>query len=454
MSRALRLQFTHTDKLSIISLFQVRTGRRFQRHYYTPWMHSSPLNLFKFQMRRELPTLFSELTGNLAAATNLTKVKSRTLPPSNYMFVHSTIALPNQNLRFSWVSGLIDVNPLLPVQVSWLGFTRPGSKKLITNLRRPFAFVPGREFNNSTTSLNFQLPLYFFYVITKLQRVYYMRIFSENPLSFTPLLKLRILDNLELNKPRLNFFSKRLSSVSNTLFERSWLFTKKKINLVLFSRIKTLWVSKVTKRTLTPARRHFTSFYKLSYLYQHKITRLLFNYYRVGVTRTIQGSRESLGGVLLASQLVYNFDHLNQVLRRGLVFLNWTPICVSDTSVLLSKGDFISLAISLKSLLFASRWSFFNTLQRRKFFRFLARYRIRTSRKPPKQPSFRIPKWVDDVRFDNFRSSVLSEFDIMSRSILVMSSSNSDFLPHNLFLKRDVSPFITTVRSLNWKYIT
>lgn len=283
---------------------------------------------------------------------------------------------------------------------------------------------------------------------------YLSRFFDEVPLSFKSLSNLTISDNLMRTNSYL-----RTSTILN-LNEKNYGnlsgFKIKKVKLNL-RRIKTLWVSKVTQCTLTPARNHFLKFHSLKFLYQKKITKFIFNFYSFTSQNCFSFISTSFNVIFFCSGLVTSIAQFNWFIKNKLVFLNFKPLIVRPNSLVtlyLHFGDIINLLITPKLALIISFWDSGVFYLKRKFFKFLRKFRIRTSRKPPKTPSFRIPKWVDKIYFNHDSIYFLFETDLLTQTTYYLNSNNVSpirLLPQR---RRYLLPFSNTIRSLNWKSLT
>jgi hypothetical protein len=274
------------------------------------------------------------------------------------------------------------------------------------------------------------------------------KFFKDVPLSFRSLPRLTISDNLS-RITKLENFSKSISSQTDPHFKintrhgvRSW------------RRLNTLWVSKVTQCSLTPARNHFLKYHDLNFLYQKKITKFLFNFYSVSLGKTYTRPTLLIKHFLLGSGLVGSVSQLHSYLRAGFVFFNFKLLSDHYLSAGVASGDSASLVITPKLLATVVFWKLNILKMRKRFFKFLYYFRLRTRRTPPKQPSFRIPLWVDKVYFGFYIRDSFVEIDFLTQTAIYLGSNS----PLNSLLyfqqERYELPFLLTIRSLNWKSLT
>lgn len=275
---------------------------------------------------------------------------------------------------------------------------------------------------------------------------YLNKLFTDTPLAFRSLERLTIVDNL--NRPLPVAAEHKLLKASFINHNRVSRYT------LNFRKIKTLWVSKVTQCTLTPARNHFISYHNKFFLYQKKITKFLFNFYNQSMVNTADSAFSSAKQLLLNSALFSTISEFRWYLMRGFIYLNFNGLTAKTLDSQVGFGDVISLVITPKLNILSIYWDYHFNRIRGKFFYFLSRLRLRASRKPPKQPSFRIPKWVDRIYFDFAFVSGRVETDFLTRSSVCLNLKPQWGSSLRFPKARFLLPFLGMIRTLNWKSIT
>jgi hypothetical protein len=282
------------------------------------------------------------------------------------------------------------------------------------------------------------------------------RFFDDIPLSFRPLARLTINDNL-IKSNQLSYSANSTYLWSSLVDDNTSAVTSRTPqHKFSFRRIKTLWVSKVTQCALTPARNHFLKYHSLKFLYQKKITKFIFTFYSLSLKNSLTSLSSTFKVIFFYSGLATSTSQFNWFFQNNFIFLNFQPLFFfADISKLnLNFGDVISLLITPRLILFNSFWELGLLSMRRRFFKFLRYFRIRSSRKPPKQPSFRIPDWVDRIYFYHDSTSYFIETDLLTQTAYYLNISSIPAFRLLSQRQRYTLPFLTTLRSLNWKSLT
>nr|YP_011027900.1 ribosomal protein S4 [Euplotes vannus]UPM52110.1 ribosomal protein S4 [Euplotes vannus] len=216
-------------------------------------------------------------------------------------------------------------------------------------------------------------------------------------------------------------------------------------------RMLTLWVSKVTQRTLTPVRREFNSLYFQKPLrYQHRLTALILRYYRFRVIEFINTLEFSFINVVMRSRFITLRPTALDFISRRWFLIN--GIVTTDPALLISPLDVIHLTPSLLWLFFY-KWLLLQVREYfGRFFYYLRKWRIRANRPYPKQSSFRTPEWVRKKLFFRETAPIFFEIDFLTFSCVnifnpLVHTSNYHYLSINTYAP-------ATIRPLNWKSLT
>ena len=248
----------------------------------------------------------------------------------------------------------------------------------------------------------------------------------------------------------INYLSNRLNTlVSQSPDARS--YRKSFLFKTRLRRITTLWVSKVTQRTLTPSRREFNTLYPSKQLrYQHRLTLLILRYYRFRVLEFINLFEFSLLNVLLRTRFFIIRSVAVDFILRGWVCIN--GYVSKNLNDLLSFFDVLYLTPSLIWIFFY-RWHLLSVRELMgRFYYYLRKWRERSHRPYPKQSSYRIPNWVRKKLFYREAVPIFFEIDFLTFSCInlynpLLTSQNYHYLSINTFAP-------ATIRPLNWKSLT
>lgn len=113
----------------------------------------------------------------------------------------------------------------------------------------------------------------------------------------------------------------------------------------------TLWVSKVTQRTLTPVRREFNNLYSQKPLrYQHRLTALILRYYRFRVLEFINTLEFSFINVVMRSRFIALRSTALDFISRRWFLIN--GIVATDPTLLISPLDVLQLTPNLLWIFF------------------------------------------------------------------------------------------------------
>nr|ACX31003.1 ribosomal protein S4 [Moneuplotes crassus] len=240
---------------------------------------------------------------------------------------------------------------------------------------------------------------------------------------------------------------------TSTLNSSFWATDKRKSYLYRFRsrRMLTLWVSKVTQRTLTPVRREFNSlYYRKPLRYQHRLTRLVLKYYRFRVLEFVNTLEFSFINVVMRSRfIVLRSVALDFIARRWFLV---NSAVVTDPSYIIAPLDVLQLTPSLLWIFFY-KWLLLRVGEYfSRFFYYLRKWRIRANRPYPKQSSFRIPEWVRKKLFYRETTPIFFEIDFLTFSCInlfnpLIHTSNYHYLSINTYAP-------ATIRPLNWKSLT
>nr|ACX30965.1 ribosomal protein S4 [Moneuplotes minuta] len=216
-------------------------------------------------------------------------------------------------------------------------------------------------------------------------------------------------------------------------------------------RMLTLWVSKVTQRTLTPIRREFNNLYFQKPLrYQHRLTALILRYYRFRVLEFINVLEFSFINTVMRSRFITLRSTALDFISRRWFLLN--GVVTTDPTLLVSPLDILHLTPNLLWLFFY-KWLLLRVGEYfGRFFYYLRKWRIRANRPYPKQSSFRTPEWVRKKLFFREAAPIFFEIDFLTFSCVnlfnpLVHASNYHYLSVNTYAP-------ATVRPLNWKSLT
>ena len=211
-------------------------------------------------------------------------------------------------------------------------------------------------------------------------------------------------------------------------------------------RMPVIWASKITQRTLTPARREFNFLYfKKPLRYQHRLTALVTRYYRFRVIEYLTLVEFSLLNTVLRSRLVVLYDVALTFIHKGWFLVN--GVVVTDPAYLLAPLDTLQLTPSTRWLVFY-KWHLLKVRELfGRFFFYLRKWRIRARRPYPKQSSFRIPDWVRRKLYFRETTPIYFELDFLTFSCVNLMNPLLHFNNFHFLSVNRTAP--ATVRPLN-----
>lgn len=118
-----------------------------------------------------------------------------------------------------------------------------------------------------------------------------------------------------------------------------------------FRRMPIVWASKITQRTLTPARREFNYLYfRKPIRYQHRLTVLVARYYRFRVLEYLTLVEFSFLNMILRSRFVVLRTVAVAFIRQGWFLVN--GVAVTTEAYLIAPLDVIQLTPTTAWLVF------------------------------------------------------------------------------------------------------
>ena len=216
-------------------------------------------------------------------------------------------------------------------------------------------------------------------------------------------------------------------------------------------RMPVAWVSKITQRTLTPARREFNYLYfKKPLRYQHRLTVLVTRYYRFRVLEYLTLVEFSLLNAVMRSRLIVLYRVAMSFIFKGWLTVN--GLVLSDPTYLVAPLDLLQLIPTTRWLVFY-KWYLLKIRETfGRFFFYLRKWRLRARRPYPKQSSFRIPDWVRRRLYFRETTPIYFELDFLTFSCINLINPLQHFNNfHFLSINRTAS---ATIRPLNWKSLT
>lgn len=264
----------------------------------------------------------------------------------------------------------------------------------------------------------------------------------------------RFLFNFMLNPAQLTTLKTPLTGLDreNPLNSTRSKYAKRlQLHRLKVRRITTLWVSKITQRTLTPARREFNKLYLRKPLrYQKRITIAIMRYYRFKVLEILMSLEFTLLHTLTRSKLLPVRSLAERFIITGYVTVNGLPALFSNHT--LCFMDFVMLTPSIRFILFY-KWTLLNVEYiGRKFFYYLRKWRVRSNRPYPKTSSYRIPDWVRKVILYKESTPSYLEIDFTTMSFVNIFEPIDTFNNLHYLTLNTYTP--ATVRGFNWKSLT
>jgi hypothetical protein len=213
-----------------------------------------------------------------------------------------------------------------------------------------------------------------------------------------------------------------------------------------------VWASKVNLRRITWQRREFLFFYRKKMVYQNKLTRFIFKFYRLKFIEFMYFFEFNVVWILLKSRLIYHKSTLEQLQKFNAIYIN-NSLISNNTFLKLNLNffDTLQIIVCAKIYIFLMWDKFVYIYKYRRFLFYVYKWRVRRFRPYPKDSSYRIPNWVLNIRF--FQSSIpfFFEVDYITLTVILLHFKYHDF-DYFVSTLLTISP-IGAVRNHNWKAI-
>ena len=214
--------------------------------------------------------------------------------------------------------------------------------------------------------------------------------------------------------------------------------------------IPMFWISQITASALTKLRKQFDVLVRKPFIYQHKYTRYVLQYYRFKVLEFLNKTEFSLLVVLIKSGFLTQYDTAKLIITKTFISVNF--ITIVNPKTLVQKNDLITIKPELKCIFFIKWLSVLFKLKIRRFFFYRQKWLKRRFRPFPKKSTWRLPNWIYKYIFYKQTIPRFLEVDWLSCSFFVLYDWTSElFFFQYLTLNLNI---IATIRPLNWKYLT